>query len=80
MANHEMGLQTVDISVPQNPTILGSVRDPDYSSFKDVSVVGQTAYVAAEDGLKIVYVSRPTSPYILGSVDTPDTGPWSLGI
>ena len=67
------GLQTVDISDPENPTNLSSCG----VTFDDavaVSVRRKYTYVAAETaGVQIFNISIPDSPALIATVDTPDS-------
>ncbi|MGR3310440.1 MAG: SBBP repeat-containing protein, partial [Candidatus Brocadiales bacterium] len=70
VANGGTGLEIVDISVPTNPTLLGSFDTPVWA--RNVHVSGNIAYVTdGIGGLQIIDVSIPTSPTLLGSFDTP---------
>lgn len=65
------GLQTVDISDPLHPTLIGSHDTPGSANY--VKIIGTTAYIADgwDGGLQIFDVSDPTNPSSLGSYDTP---------
>ena len=65
------GLQTIDVSNPASPQIIGSVDTP--GSSDGVTIIGTTAYVADSTyGLQMIDVSNPANPQIIGSVDTPE--------
>jgi len=79
--NH--GLSIVDISNPSSPVEVGAVRDTQSSQGGtattlyfpwDVFVVGDYAYVAANDGLSVVDVSDPSSPFEVGFVNDTESG------
>ena len=70
------GLQIIDVSNPDSPTIVGNVDLPTLAT--GVVVSGGLAYVAGGaavggqvSGLQVIDVSNPMSPVILGSVETP---------
>jgi hypothetical protein len=63
------GLHVIDISDPQNPTIVGFVGT---HWAADVHISGSYAYVADNiNGLRVIDISDPQNPIIVGSVDTP---------
>lgn len=60
-----VGLQIVDVSAPNVPTMVGSRSLP---SARGIAVVGAYAYVTdASAGLQVIDVSMPSSPTIVGS-------------
>ena len=72
VADGEPGLQIIDVSNPQNPSLLGSYDAPSYAY--SVFVSNNIAYIADYDaGLQIIDVSNPQNPVLLGSYDTPGT-------
>jgi hypothetical protein len=67
MADHTAGLQIIDVSSPDEPTIVGS--SPGYAF--GIAHAGNYVYVANHDyGLQVIDVSTPTSPTIVGTCDT----------
>ena len=69
VADDEMGLQIIDVSDPENPSLFGSYNTPGYA--KGVAIYGTTAYVADRYSLQIIDVSDPENPSLLGSYNTP---------
>ena len=70
VAAGDSGLQIMDISDPDAPTLVGSYVTP--GSALDVAVVGDLAFVADNySGLQIVDISDPAAPTLVGSFDTP---------
>ncbi|MEZ4387218.1 MAG: hypothetical protein R3D98_06505 [Candidatus Krumholzibacteriia bacterium] len=70
VAHYTAGLEIVDISQPENPSILGAVDTP--GSAFSVAIAGDYAYVADDNGgLQIVDVSNPQSPALVASVAMP---------
>ena len=69
-------LAAVDISNPENPTLVGSLVTPGRYPI-DVEVCGDYAYVADLLGLQIVDISDPTAPLLAGFLDTPE---FSFGV
>ncbi len=71
-------LQIIDVSNPSNPIPIGSV-DIIARYVYEVTVIGDTAYVAAGDfdkntgSLQIIDVSNPSNPTIISSADTGDS-------
>ena len=63
-------LETIDISDPSAPSLLGSVDLLAYPS--DVALNGDHAFVACEDGLRVVDTSDPSMPEVVASVPTPN--------
>jgi hypothetical protein len=64
------GLWIYNISNPSNPFVIGQKILP--SSAKDVKVIGNLAYVAAEyAGLRIIDFSNPSNPVEIGFFDSP---------
>ena len=73
----EAALLVVDVSNPEDISLLGSVDKPG-STFWDVMLSGELAYVAGgEGGIHAVDVSDPASPEILDSWWVPGT---ALGV
>jgi len=69
IADHNAGLQIIDISNPTQPVLLGGYDTP--AQVLGVAVSGTRAYLADSGlGLKIVDVSNPKSPSLLGSYNT----------
>ncbi|WP_147073278.1 DUF4347 domain-containing protein, partial [Microcystis aeruginosa] len=70
LASDNGGLQIIDISNPENPTLKGNYDTPGIAS--DVEVVGNYAYVADgwDGGLQIIDISNPTNPIFIGNYDT----------
>jgi hypothetical protein len=68
------GLQVVDVSDSQNPTIAGAFVLAGASVW-DVDIEGTFAYVAAGTaGVRILDISTPGTPTEVAFVDTPDFG------
>ncbi|NRA63834.1 MAG: hypothetical protein HRU19_05090 [Pseudobacteriovorax sp.] len=64
------GLSVVDVSNPERPRVIGSVRTP--SDAYEVKVVGNFAYVAGwAAGLVVVDISNPRAPRVVSSQRTP---------
>jgi hypothetical protein len=64
------GLGVIDITVPSNPTLIGSRQTGDGG--QDVVVRDNIAYVADQsNGLVILDVSNPTLPAFISSLETP---------
>lgn len=59
----DYGVRILDVSNPQAPTEIGAVDI--WAS--DISIVGQTAYVAGGSDLTVLDVSTPTSPTIIST-------------
>jgi hypothetical protein len=59
------GLKIIDISLPTQPTIVGTYNSPGTAGCVDVS--GNYAYVGAYTTLNIVDISNPTTPYEVSS-------------
>jgi Tfp pilus assembly protein FimT len=71
--NTAAGLQIINISDPNNPTLQGRADTPGRAI--DVSVVGNYAYIADEfEGLQIFDISNPSNPQLIGNYDYDDTG------
>ncbi|MFM6000454.1 MAG: DUF4347 domain-containing protein, partial [Dolichospermum sp.] len=69
VADHDSGLQIIDISNPATPTLKGNYDTPNYA--RGVQVVGNYAYVAdSGSGLQIIDISNPTTPTLKGNYDT----------
>ncbi len=63
------GLQIIDISMPNNPTLIGTYLSPDAW---EVQVIGTIAYLAGgNSGLRIINISTPSSPTLIGMYKTP---------
>jgi len=70
-------LEVVDISVPSSPSVIGTGLNV---LARDVSVVGDTAFVAARtDGLQCVDVSVPAAPILIGGLAYDDLYATSVG-
>jgi len=70
VADHNLGLQIIDISNSSSPTLAGSYNTPDATV--GVYVSGKYSYMADQSsGLQIIDVSNPSSPTLAGSYDTP---------
>ena len=73
VANGGFGLQVIDISIPDNPEIVGNVEIPVSASFV-AGFSGSTNAVYITDGensMHVVDISNPAQPHLVGSVDTP---------
>jgi len=65
VADHYIGLNTIDISDPAHPSLIGNY-DTDGRTY-DVVVKDSIAYLADwENGLVIIDVSNPAAPFLLG--------------
>ncbi len=61
------GLETVDISDPHHPAILGRC---DLGCVNSVAVSGNIAYAAVRgEGLRVVDISSPRTPVVVGALD-----------
>ncbi len=70
IAEGNSGIQIIDVSDPQNPTLMSSY--PTQQSANFIRVIGDVAYITCYDyGLKILNVSNPFSPALLGEYDSP---------
>ena len=70
VADYYSGLQVIDISDPENPSIAGACDTPGYA--QDVVVSGGFAYVAdGGSGLQVINISDPENLSIAGACDTP---------
>ncbi|MFM6623058.1 MAG: hypothetical protein ACKPHZ_16745, partial [Dolichospermum sp.] len=70
VADHDSGLQIIDISNPTTPTLKGNYDTSGYAS--GVQIVGNYAYVADNwSGLQIIDISNPAAPTLVGTYDTP---------
>jgi len=68
IADADSGLQIVDISTPENPTLAGNYSYTAADSVMGVFVDGNTAYLAyGKVGLVMVDITDPTQPAIIGS-------------
>jgi hypothetical protein len=74
VASREMGLVTVDISVPQNPTLLGSQDQP--SAGESVAIGGNLALLggAGSTGTSRVLSIAGSTPVVLASIPFPASG------
>ena len=72
------GLHVIDISNPRTPSIVGSILMPPADrpwanqpeEARDVQVVGNRAYVAAQySGLQVVDVTDPSGPQLVDGID-----------
>lgn len=69
VADSTSGLQIINITDPQNPTLAGSYDTP--SAAKDVFISGNYAYIADyTSGLQIIDISDPQNPSPAGDYDT----------
>ncbi|SKA25521.1 Uncharacterized conserved protein, partial [Oceanospirillum multiglobuliferum] len=70
VADGGSGLQVIDISVPNHPTLVGNYDTTGYAY--DVSVVGNYAYIAdgGGGGLHIIDISNPAQPTLTRMFDT----------
>jgi len=70
VAGGSEGIKIVDISTPDNPTLVGSFRT---AEARDIAVRGEYAFVAdGERGLKVLDVSDPRVPAEIGMRKTMD--------
>jgi hypothetical protein len=64
------GLQIVDISDPDNPSVAGIYDTPDYAN--NIAISGDYAFVGDwASGLQVVDISDPTNPTFAGSFNPP---------
>ena len=69
VANHDAGLQVIDISNPALPSPVATV-DTSGAAY-GVAVAGPYAYVADGDaGLRVIDISNPAAPSLVATVDT----------
>ncbi len=72
------GLHVVDVSMPSDPTVVGTYDSPGQA--RGVAVVDAHAYIADElQGMRVVDVSTPSAPKEVGAYETLG-GVWSLAI
>jgi hypothetical protein len=64
------GLELIDVSIPTNPTALGSFSFTSSDQSRDVQVIGNIAYLATLFGLQIIDVSDPANPTRIGNFNT----------
>jgi hypothetical protein len=70
IADKNYGLWVIDITNPQNPEIVSSVKTP--GSARNAALKGTYAYVADWDsGLQVIDIADPLNPQISGSVAMP---------
>lgn len=70
MASDELGVNIVDVSNPQNLTLIGTFSSESFFA-GDITVVGDRAYVAADKGgLVVLDVSNSAKPLEMGSFET----------
>jgi hypothetical protein len=70
LAGGEEGISIVDITFPENPTIVGALRT---NAARDVVIGGEYAFVADGDrGLKVVDITDPRHPVEVGMRKTMD--------
>jgi len=78
IANQDLGLQVVDMTYPENMTILGTFIDSAQGAF-DVVVEDNFAYTATfDDGLEIIDIKNPKSMSEVGSYS--EAGISAIGI
>ena len=64
------GLQLVDVSIPESPTIIGSIDTPDYAN--GLALQNDVAFIADRwGGIIIVDCSTPSSPQLIATVSVP---------
>ncbi len=63
----ESRLFVIDISIPRQPRILGSVEA---DGFVNLAVAGHMVYLAGST-VQVVDASRPNAPVVVGGIDTP---------
>ncbi len=74
----EGGLQIVDVSVPNQPRVVGAYRP--HTPVLGVRVVGNRAYLAAYNGgIVVLDVTDPACPVLLGEADTPGDA-WGIDV
>ena len=64
------GLYSVSVESPTQPVLAGNL-DGFSTTYKDVDIHDEHAFVAAEDGLYVVDVSTPSQMQVVGYVSTP---------
>ena len=69
VADHDSGLQIIDVTNLRQPQIRGHITTP--GKALDLDVNGNYAYIAAEEGgLQIIDITNPGNPIIAGSFAT----------
>lgn len=66
LANDRGGLWMLDVSDPENISVLGSLDTP--GEAYGLEVVGNTVFLADKESLIIIDVSDPSTPYIISSL------------
>lgn len=76
VAGGDFGLQVLDVSGPESPSVLGAVLAPGYA--RGVAVQGQYAYLAEANvnggpfgGLRAIDIADPRNPEVVGSIALP---------
>ena len=65
------GLNIIDISTPQTPTVVSSLEMPEGMGGLNVCVSAPYAYVVNQKNLYVINISNSQNPVIVGSVATP---------
>lgn len=67
----ESRVQVIDVTQPENPTVVGSLALPSY--VRDLAFANNRIYAATDQhGTQIIDVSQPTTPSIIGAFVPPD--------
>jgi len=73
VADNGMGLQIIDITLPDSLKLLGGFDTDGNAYAVALSSDEQTAYIADNRaGLQIIDISSPTTPQLIGNYNTPD--------
>jgi len=62
------GLNIIDISDPNNASIVSNLNIPQLDYVRDVVVQGDYAYTASYSGISIINIAVPTSPILIGQL------------
>jgi hypothetical protein len=65
VAAWNLGLAIIDVSNPQNPTLLGQTNQP--YDFTNIAVNGDVAYLLNNSGIQFFDISNPQNPIGIGS-------------
>jgi WD40 repeat protein len=73
VADHQSGLQIIDITDKVHPRIVGSIKPPNVDDVLKVVSLGDTAlFIEQYNGVYAVDCSNPTAPRLIAWYDTPD--------
>lgn len=76
------GMQIINVSNPQSPSLVGNFPSPETEGVWQVQVVGDLVYMAVDDimNFKIVNVSNPQSPTFVGGVNFGSLWTWGIHV